>query len=81
MSQNGGVNDVDFLDLLKNRVEAGKSILIIGPQGAGVTQDVEALRQKLASETSKPARVIEVIDLPEIPVTRASPRLPIFSSL
>lgn len=67
MPQNDDRKEVDLLDVLKDRVEAGKPIYIIGARGSGVAQNVEVLRKNLASDASKPVRVIEVVDLPEIP--------------
>jgi antitoxin (DNA-binding transcriptional repressor) of toxin-antitoxin stability system len=61
--------DVDLLDVLKARVEAGESIYITRATPAGVTHQIDELRQKFAAETGKPVRVIEVVDLPEIPTT------------
>lgn len=58
--------EVDLADVLKGRIAAGEPIYVTGSPRGAVADAVNAVIEQAAAEAHKAARVIQVVELPDL---------------
>lgn len=58
--------EVDLTDVLKRRIAAGEPVYVTGKPRGVVADAVTATVEQAAADAGKPARVIWVVELPEM---------------
>lgn len=58
--------DIDFMDVLRNRVEQGEPLIVLGSPTPETEQLIETATSQLSKETDKPVKVLHVVNLDAI---------------
>ena len=59
--------EIDLLDVIKGRVVSGEPIYVTGNPDSQSIDMANRVAAKAAAEVGKPARIVQVVELPEFP--------------
>jgi hypothetical protein len=58
--------EMDLMDVLKGRVATGKPIYLTGQPSEAIVNATMAIAQQATEETRMPAKVVQIVELPEL---------------